>query len=363
VETAPGEETELLSAGFAEISRTLQLDTALNTGYSGAPALTADGLFTGLVVYPGNSSPDVGQHAAVLPLSHINSILAQLEAGNNLNWIGLNAGPISAASAEQIGIEAAPGLFVYAVDFRGPGGQADVRNGDFITQIGGQDVTGADGLDIYCSVLRGMSDEEVLDIVVMRGGNRYLGQIYGDPLTEEIVVVDTLPEGTTDTQPPAGDAQSTLLAIMQNTDSELRNVGGTIDSLANNGCLNPPLLAASSEGGPGNTEPEAETLAHPGCIHSIIDCELILASYGRITNPATVDLTNADQALINANNNHQAAIATFAQGASSLIEACRSFVADPNLTVGPLAFGLARQGITDALAILSPAIQQLLGGG
>jgi S1-C subfamily serine protease len=350
-ESASDTETSQISAGFATMTGTVQLDTSLDSGFSGAPVLTGDGLFSGLVVYTGSENT----HAVVSPLSTIMPLLAELEAGTNLNWIGVNAGPLSADSAEALGIETEPGLFVYAVDFRGPGGQADIRNGDVITEIGGVDVTGEDSLEQYCSVLRENPEGEALDIVVRRDDNNYLGQLYGDPLEEEVIVV----EETEEEAPAAGGSQGELLAVIQNTQAELNNIGGTIDSLAANGCLGQPLLAAGD--GPMNASPEEETLAHPGCIHSISDCEIIVAAYGRIANPPGVNVNGADPLMVNANATHQAAISTFVNGAANLVEACRAFIGDPNLSIGPLAFGLARQAVSDAVNMLIPAIQQLQG--
>lgn len=351
-ESAADAETTQISAGFATMTGTIQLDIALDSGFSGAPVLTGEGLFTGLVVYTGSGDAN----AAVSPLSTIMPLLADLEAGTNLNWIGVNAGPLSAETAEALGLTVEPGLFVYAVDFRGPGGQADIQNGDVITEIGGVDVTGDDGLEQYCSVLRGTPEGDPLDIVVQRDNSRYLGQIYGDPLTEEVIVVE---EPTTETAPVPSGTRGQMLAILQNTNADLNNLGGIIDSLANNGCLGGPLLA--NAGGPMNASPEQETLAHPGCVHSITDCENIVAAYGRITNPPTIDLTGADDTVINANASLQAATSTVGSGAANLVEACQAFIGDPNLTIGPLAFGLARQAVTDAINILIPPIQQLQG--
>jgi hypothetical protein len=110
-----------------------------------------------------------------------------------------------------------------------------------------------------------------------------------------------------------------------------------------------------------NASPEEETLAHPGCIHSISDCEIIVAAYGRIANPPGVNVNGADPLMVNANATHQAAISTFVNGAANLVEACRAFIGDPNLSIGPLAFGLARQAVSDAVNMLIPAIQQLQG--
>ncbi len=344
----------LIPAGFSAVTGTLELDTALDTGYSGAPILTTDGRFVGLVTYPGNGDSP----ATALPLQTIRPIIGQLEQGNNLNWVGLNAGMITAEEAEEIGIESTAGLFVYAVDFRGPAGAADIRNGDIITEIAGADLTSEDGFTNYCAALRDYSEGDPLDITVVRAGERYVGQINGDPLTEEVVVV-LPPEGEAPPPPPANDVKSTLLAIIQTTDADMRSIGGTIDSLATNGCLGPQLLAASSDDSPAASGPTAENQAHPGCIHSISDCQVILDKYARITNPPAIDVTNASQEVIDANASLQSSISTFVNGATSLIEACRAFVNDPNLTINALAFGLARQGIDNALNILAPALQAL----
>jgi hypothetical protein len=175
-----------------------------------------------------------------------------------------------------------------------------------------------------------------------------------------VVVEAHTDEGTT-TQPPAADAKATFLAIIQTTDAEMRSMGGTIDSLATNGCLGPALLAASSNGDPGSAGPTADIEAHSGCIHSISDCQVILDRYGRITNPPAVDLTNASQEVVDANVTLQAAIDTFTNGANPLVGACQAFVADPNLSINTLAFGLARQGVDNALIILAPALVALQG--
>lgn len=348
--------TTISPTRFSAVTGTIPLESRLDSGFSGAPIVTADGRFTGLVTYPGTEE----ELAAVLPLPQIRPILGLLEQGNNLNWIGLNAGLITAKEAELGGIEVEPGIFVYAVDFRGPAGTADLRTGDFITSLGGSDLTGEDGFALYCAALRNYNEGDPLDITVLRAGSRFLGQINGDPLDEEVIVVATPPEeGDTDPAPPDDDIRSALLAIIQTTDADMRSIGGTIDSLASNGCLTQTLLAGSSNAGPAGTGPAAETQAHPGCIHNISDCQVILDRYNRITNPPPLDLSNADQEVLDAYAIFQTALDRFIGGATPLVEACRAFVLDPNLTINSLAFGLARYGADEALIILAPALEAL----
>lgn len=361
-ESAIEEEPPLISAGFADITGTLPLDVALDPGYSGAPVLTGDGQLTGLIVYPGSEMAN----AAVLPLSYMTLVVAQLEQGNNLNWIGLNTGPLTAESAEQIGIEPGSGLFVYAVDFRGSAGQADAQYGDIITEIGGVDVTNEDGLEQYCSVLRNNQEGEVLDIVVLRNGSRYLGQINGEPLAEEVVVVETPPEETTEAQPSANSPKSALLAIIQSTDFDMRSIVGTIDSILASGCLNNPHLTASynqgsSKANPTVLGPTAETEAHPapGCAHTVSDCQSIVDRHARITNPPAVDLSSAGQELLQANEILQTSLSVYLDKGRPLVEACQSFVLDSNQSIPTNSFGNARQGIAEALNILAPAFQLL----
>jgi hypothetical protein len=330
---------------------TLNLDSSLDSGFSGAPVLDGDGLLVGLIVYTGNDD----QRGSLMPAAALQPVLAQLEQGINLNWVGLNAGPLSAAEAEKIGIEPADGLFVYGVDFRSPAGQADVRIGDFITEIGGTAVEGENALGAFCAALRDSQPDEALGITVMRNDTRYLGQLNGDPLAKEVIVVETAPETTPTPVGPASTPKTELLTVMQRTESDMRVMGGTIDSLIANGCLAPP-----GEEPPAQNPPALSPKAHPACVHSVGECQTIISLYTRITNPPAVNLTGASGAVINANNSLQAAIARFDEGTRSFAGACQSFIQDPNIEIGSNIFAFARFAIDESLNILVPAIQGLL---
>jgi serine protease Do len=133
------------------------------------------------------------------------SLLDQLQAGENLFWLGINAAPLPASSAAEIGISPEPGLFVYAVDSGSPADQTGIQEGDFVTSIEGVAV-GADGtLEQYCNIMRSHGPDDVLDVQVIRNNARYVGQINGRALEGGESVVDNLGGGAGSTA-GSGDA-------------------------------------------------------------------------------------------------------------------------------------------------------------
>lgn len=171
-----------VAAPFADYLDALQTDAAINPGNSGGPLVTPQGVVVGLNSASINSAQ--GTNFAI-SMKYAKPIISRLAAGENLNWVGVNAAPLPAEFAESYGIALEPGLFVYAVDSGSPADQMGLQEGDFITSIEGISV-GVDGtLGSYCDLLRSHDNDDVLDVAILRNGTTYIGQFNGRPLEQQ----------------------------------------------------------------------------------------------------------------------------------------------------------------------------------
>ncbi len=358
-----GAEPLTTTLGFMDaLSRTLPLANNLDLGYSGGPLVSADGTIQGLLsLGPGETA------AYAIPASALAELTNQLAAGENLNWLGLNLGPVPEGLAENENFtgEVVEGLFVYSLELRGPAGQAGIRAGDFLTSFAGVELDGADGVETYCRLLREHPAGEPLDIVVQRGSDTYAGQLFGEQLVRQEVEVVEAPTATpapppdpnpaptpvpAPTEPPAA-AGGALLTTATNVRNDMQGLGGFLDGLIAAGCLyNNPAGAPYGIASPAG---------HVSCIHQPSDCQIVINTHARITSSPTF---GPDQLAANEQGpygQYRASIDTFAAGMMELIAGCQGLIANPDTSVSNLVVFLARQNIAQAIEIMNGTINAL----
>lgn len=357
-----GTEPLTTTLGFMDaMSRTLPLADSLDLGYSGGPLVSEDGVVQGLL----SLGPEETA-AYVIPASALAELTEQLAAGENLNWLGLNLGPVPEGLAEDENFtgEIVDGLFVYSLELRGPAGQAGIRAGDFLTSFAGVELDGRDGVEIYCHLLRAHPAGEPLDIMVQRGSDTYAGQLFGEQLARqetEVVEAPTAPPPLPDPNPlptpvpaptetPAA-AGGLLLATATNVRNDMQGLGGFLDGLIAAGCLynNPAGAPYGIASVPG----------HVSCIHQPSDCQIVINTHARITSSPTF---GPDQLAANEQGpygQYRASIDTFAAGMAELIAGCQGLIANPETSVSNLVVFLARQNIAQAIEIMNGAINAL----
>lgn len=92
----------------------------------------------------------------------------------------------------------------------------------------------------------------------------------------------------------------------------------------------------------------------------ILYCQPIVDLYDAIVGAPTFDVSESDAVVQWAYDCHRQAVDIFSQGARDMTGNCRDWLADPQPGTVPFQqWGLGRQEINNALAMLIPAIDRL----
>ncbi|MEZ4517505.1 MAG: S1C family serine protease [Chloroflexota bacterium] len=158
---------------WASVDRVIEHDATINPGNSGGPLVTETGQVVG-VNYAGDS--DTNQYYAI-SAADAQTIINQLEAGSNVNAIGVNGEAVTDG-------ESLTGIWVSSVESGSPADQTGIKAGDIIIKMEGL-VLATDGtMADYCDILRSNSPDDVLSVEVLRFDTEEVleGQINGRAL-------------------------------------------------------------------------------------------------------------------------------------------------------------------------------------
>jgi serine protease Do len=161
---------------WASVDSVIEHSAATNPGNSGGPVVTADGKVLA-VHYAGD--PSVRQQFAISEAEAL-QVLDQLQAGENVNSIGVNG----QAVANEDGT--VTGVWVASVQSGSPADDAGIAAGDIITSMEGV-VLATDGtMADYCDILRSHDASDQLQVQVLRYATEEVleGELNGDPLAQ-----------------------------------------------------------------------------------------------------------------------------------------------------------------------------------
>ena len=147
---APGDTT------WASVDTVIQHDAQSNPGNSGGPLITADGKIVA-IEFAGNSS----RQSFAIGVTEVNRVLADLRAGKDVTWIGVNGQAVS-------GDAGATGIWVASVSSGSSADKAGVKPGDLITRLEGLPLAADGTMGDYCDILRSHDPTDELAIQVIR---------------------------------------------------------------------------------------------------------------------------------------------------------------------------------------------------
>jgi serine protease Do len=178
---------------WASVGSVVEHDARINPGNSGGPLVDKDGKVVG-VNYASNTA---NQYFAIAK-AEADLVLKDLEAGNDVNSIGVN-GQVVMSQDQTLS-----GVWVASVKSGSPADKSGVKPGDIIVQMEGL-VLGTDGTKAdYCQILRSHKATDTLSLNVLRWQSQEIleGQLNGRALS----VTGTYGSGSTGTQetPTAG---------------------------------------------------------------------------------------------------------------------------------------------------------------
>ena len=159
---------------WASIGSVLEHDARINPGNSGGPLVDKNGAIVG-INYASNSA---NQYFAIAR-SEADIVLPDLEAGNDVNSIGVNGQVIVAQDLNLSGV------WVSSVKSGSPADKSGVKPGDIIVQLEGL-VLGTDGTKAdYCQILHSHQATDTLSLNILRWPTQEIleGQLNGRKLS------------------------------------------------------------------------------------------------------------------------------------------------------------------------------------
>ena len=149
----------------------LQIDAAVNRGNSGGPSFDLDGKVVGMntaIFSP--SGGNVGIAFAV-PAVLVKEVVDQLKSHGSVDrgWLGVVIQNVSDDIADSIGLAEAKGAMITKVTEDGPAAKEDVKAGDVIVAVNGEDV--GDSRDLARKIAELRPDSDV-KLTIMRYGDK-----------------------------------------------------------------------------------------------------------------------------------------------------------------------------------------------
>jgi S1-C subfamily serine protease len=149
----------------------VQTDAAISPGNSGGALVDGSGRIIGInVAYipPQARAVSIG---FAIPAAEVSSVVSQLlETGRvNRAYLGIVPGPLTAETAQRLGLTTDEGAVVLSVEAGSPAAGAGLGPGDIIVAAGGERVEQVE--DLYAALRRRDPGDE-LELEVLTGGGR-----------------------------------------------------------------------------------------------------------------------------------------------------------------------------------------------
>ena len=161
-------------SSWASVDSVIEYDASTNPGNSGGPVVSPDGQVIG-IHYAGNANT---RQAYGISRDVAKPVIDELEAGNNLDTVGVNGTAVGTEDGSLTGV------WVSSVQSGSAADKAGVEAGDIITMMENL-VLATDGtMADYCDILRSHGPEDTLSIEVVRWatGEILEGQLNGREL-------------------------------------------------------------------------------------------------------------------------------------------------------------------------------------
>ncbi len=163
-----------ISSGAVRLQHLIQTDAAINPGNSGGPLVNADGEVVGINTAIVQDAQNIGFSISI---DAVKPLIEQLKNGKGqvnqdtatlgVNTLDLTNPDLSAQVLRQYGVTANRGAFITEVVPNSGAAKAGLQQGDVVTSIEGQSITGNDDVG---RVIRGLKPGDKVKITYQRKG-------------------------------------------------------------------------------------------------------------------------------------------------------------------------------------------------
>ena len=170
----------------------LQIDAAVNRGNSGGPSFDLDGNVIGMntaIFSP--SGGNVGIAFAV-PAALVKEVVSELQSHGTVDrgWLGVVIQNVSDDIADSIGMTEAKGAMITKVTEDGPAAKQDLKPGDVIVEVNGENIS--DSRDLARKVAELQPDTDVNLAIVRYGEKRQVTMKLGTfPSGKKLAALET----------------------------------------------------------------------------------------------------------------------------------------------------------------------------
>ncbi len=167
-----------LTANY-QVPNVIQTDAAINPGNSGGPLINLDGEVIGVntaIESPVRANAGVGFS---VPSNVVKIVVTQLRENGEVRyaWLGIAGGTLTPEMADEMNLDRATrGVIVTDVTAGGPAAAAGLRGGDPQTFLGGDIITGIDGItvtafdDLLGYIVQQTTPGQTVQLSILRDG-------------------------------------------------------------------------------------------------------------------------------------------------------------------------------------------------
>ena len=157
---------------LATFANFIQTDAAINAGNSGGALINVDGELVGINSAVLAQDPGTEGIGFAIPVDLVRGVVAEIKTHGRVirGYIGLEPDDMTSAERTAMGIENDAGIFLSDVYEGGPAAAADLRRGDIIIDINGEEIFSQRQAQL---LVAGVKPGDEVELIGIRDGERF----------------------------------------------------------------------------------------------------------------------------------------------------------------------------------------------